>query len=143
MSYSRALFSELVIPSQEVIRRSKANKNRLCSLFMKGGLISMKFQRYDSTQAFGTDVLEILLQHEVQNNLPISFIKNERGFDTANWLMTSVKDENGSVVLTAACTPKFNIVMYETDNRPNDAAVKCLSDALKEIGFAFPGVLAE
>jgi len=103
----------------------------------------VKFQKYDSTQTFGADVLEILLQHEVQNNLPIGFIKNERGYDTSNWLMASVKDENGSVVLTAACTPPFNIVMYETDNRQNDAAMKCLSDALKEIRFAFPGVLAE
>ena len=103
----------------------------------------MKFQRYDSTRAFGDDVLEVLLQHEVQNNLPIGFIKNERGFDTKNWLMASVKDDSGSIVLTAACTPPFNIVMYETGNKPDDAAVKCLSDALKEIGFAFPGVLAE
>ncbi|HOP12046.1 MAG TPA: GNAT family N-acetyltransferase [Oscillospiraceae bacterium] len=103
----------------------------------------MKFQRYDSTQAFGADALEILLRHEVQNNLPIGFIKNERGYDTANWLMATVKDGSGSVVLTAACTPPFNIIMYETDNKPNDAAVKCFSDALKEIGFALPGVLAE
>ncbi len=103
----------------------------------------MKFQRYDNTQAFGADVYEVLLQHEVQNNLPIGFIKNERKFDTTNWLMASIKDDNGSVVLTAACTPPFNIVMYETGNKPDDAAVICLSDALKEIGFVFPGVLAE
>lgn len=103
----------------------------------------MKFQRYDNTQAFGADVYDVLLQHEVQNNLPIGFIKNERKFDTTNWLMASIKDDNGSVVLTAACTPPFNVVMYETGNKPDDAAVKCLSDALKEIGFVFPGVLAE
>ncbi len=117
--------------------------DKIWDFLCEGIVIKMKFQRYDSTQAFGADVYEILLRHEVQNNLPVSFIKNERGFDTSNWLMASVKDDQGGVALTAACTPPFNVVMYETDNKPDDAAVKCLSDALREIGFAFPGILAE
>lgn len=29
--------------------------------------------------------LEILLENEVQNNFPISFIYNEHGYDTSNW----------------------------------------------------------
>ena len=103
----------------------------------------MKFTKYDNIESFGADTLDILMENEVQNNLPISFIRNERGFDTSNWLLTSVKDDAGSVVLTAACTPPFNIVMYETGNRPNDAAVKLISDELKIIGVTLPGVLAE
>lgn len=103
----------------------------------------MKFTRYENTSDFGADTLEILLENEVQNNLPLSFIYNERGYDTSNWLMASVKDDNGSVILTAACTPPFNIVLYETGNKPCDAAVKLLSDELKSMDFILPGVLSE
>jgi hypothetical protein len=60
----------------------------------------MKFQRYDSTAAFGDDTLDILLQHEVQNNLLIGFIKNERGDDTSSWLLAAVKDDSGGVLLS-------------------------------------------
>jgi hypothetical protein len=112
----------------------------------------MTFTRYATPTAFGAEVLDLLLEHEVQNNLPISFIRNERGFDTSDWLLASVKDANGAVVLTAACTATssptpaspvraaHNIVLYETGNRPNNAALKLLSDELKSAGFALPGV---
>jgi len=103
----------------------------------------MKFTKYDNLESFRADVLEVLLADEVQNNLPISFIKNERGLDTSNWLLTTIKDEVGGVLLTAACTPPFNIVMYESGNKPNDAAIKLLSDELKSLGVSLPGVLAE
>jgi len=103
----------------------------------------MKFTKYDNIEPFGADALDILMENEVQNNLPISFIHNEHGYDTSKWLLTTIKDEAGSVVLTAACTPPFNIVMYETGNRPNDTAVKLLSDELKSINYSLPGVLAE
>ena len=103
----------------------------------------MKFTKYDSIESFGADALDILMENEVQNNIPISFIQNEYDYDTSNWLLTTIKDETGCVVLTAACTPPFNIVMYETGNRPNDAAVKLLADELKSMDYPLPGVLAE
>ena len=103
----------------------------------------MKFQKYTTTTDFGADVLEILLEHEVQNNLPIGFINNEHGFDASNWFMATIKDESGNVLLTAACTPPFNIVLFETRNKPNDEAVKLLSNELKAMNFHPPGVLAE
>lgn len=103
----------------------------------------MKFQKYDSTTAFGNDALEVLLESEVQNNLPVSFIKNDKGADTSGWLMSTIKDDDGSVLLTAACTPPFNIVLYETRNKPCDAAVRLLSQELKSAGVQLPGVMAE
>lgn len=103
----------------------------------------MKFTRYEKLEDFGADTLDIFLENEVQNNLPISFILNERKHDTSNWLLASVKDETGSVLLAAACTPPFNIVMYETGNKPNDQAVKLLSDELRSMNIHLPGVLAE
>lgn len=103
----------------------------------------MKFEQYDDTKKFGADVIEILLRHEVQNNLPISFIKNEQELDTSNWLMTAIKSDEGNVLLTAACTPPFNLVLYETDNIANEAAVNLLSNELKSRVIKVPGVLAE
>jgi len=103
----------------------------------------MKFTKYDNLEAFGADTYEILHENEVQNNLPISFINNERGYDTTDWLLTTIKDDAGGVVLTAACTPPFNLVMYETGNEPNDRAVALLSRELKAMGADLPGVLAE
>ncbi|MDR1330226.1 MAG: GNAT family N-acetyltransferase [Oscillospiraceae bacterium] len=102
----------------------------------------MKFETYENTEAFAADTLEILLENEVQNNLPISFIDNKKA-DKSDWLLGSVKDENGGIALVAACTPPFNIVLYETGNRQNDAAVRLLSDELKSAGFIPPGVTAE
>jgi GNAT superfamily N-acetyltransferase len=105
-------------------------------------MTKMKLELYENTEAFAADTLEILLENEVQNNLPISFIDSKKA-DKSDWLLGSVKDENGGVALVAACTPPFNIVLYETGNRQNDAAVRLLSDELKAAGFIPPGVLAE
>lgn len=103
----------------------------------------MILKRYTSAEEFGNDVLEILMENEVQNNLPISFIRNERGYDTSGWLMAAVKDDSGSIRLIAACTPPFNIVLYKTGNQPDEAAVSFLAAKLREIDFSVPGVLAE
>lgn len=103
----------------------------------------MWIEVYDSTDSFGREALDVLLDHEVQNNLPISFIKNDHGYDTGQWLMATIKDDHGSIVLTAACTPPFNLVLYETRNQPNAAAISYLSDHLKDTGFKIPGILAE
>jgi hypothetical protein len=37
----------------------------------------MKFERYENIESFAADTLEIMLENEVQNNLPISFIDNK------------------------------------------------------------------
>ena len=83
----------------------------------------MRIEVYDNTASFGREALDVLLDHEVQNNLPISFIRNDHGYDTAQWLMATIKDNHGSIVLTAACTPPFNLVLYETRNQPNAAVI--------------------
>lgn len=102
----------------------------------------MRVEHYSSLQAFGADTLELLLQHEVQNNIPIGFIRNERGHNTSGWLLYTVKDAAGSVLLTAACTPPYNITLFETNNNPNDAALQLLANELKAAGVALPGVSA-
>lgn len=103
----------------------------------------MRLEYYSGTEAFGNDVLDPLLRHEEQNNLLISFARNDRKAETSGWLLATVKDDAGSVLLTAACTPPFNLVLAETDNRPCPAAVKLLASELKTMRRMFPGVLAE
>ncbi|MCL2124998.1 MAG: GNAT family N-acetyltransferase [Oscillospiraceae bacterium] len=102
----------------------------------------MRFERYADINAFSDDVLEILLENEVQNNLPVSFINNSLASDTSKWLLGAVKDDHGSILLVVARTPPFNIVLYETRNIRNDAAVKLLSDELKSMEHMVPGVVA-
>ncbi|MCL2003557.1 MAG: GNAT family N-acetyltransferase [Oscillospiraceae bacterium] len=102
----------------------------------------MRFVKYDTAEAFGADTLELLLENEVQNNLLVSFIL--RDGDKTGWLFATVKDGAGSVVLSAVWTGlPFNIVLYETGNKPNGAALTVLADGLKALGYTFPGVLVE
>ena len=103
----------------------------------------MEFKQYNELSEFGAATLAVLLENEVQNNLIISFINNENNKDTKAWFLGTVKDETGSVVLTAACTPPFNIVLYETANCPNDRALSCLAEEIQQRKLHFPGVLAE
>ena len=102
----------------------------------------MIFTRYSDIDTFGADVLEILLENEEQNSLPISFINNKTAYNS-NWFLASVKDDTGGVVLTAACTPPYNIIMYETRNYRNNDAVKLLANELISAGIVLPGVLSE
>ena len=102
----------------------------------------MFVQRYTDTGSFARDVRDVLLTDEAQNNLMLSFLGNKTD-EVKNWLMAAVRDSRGRVVLTAACTPPYNIVLYETGNRPSGPAVGLLADHIKKTGFDLPGVLSE
>lgn len=103
----------------------------------------MKVECYSGPDRFRDDVYELLLRHEEQNNLLIGFIRNERKADTADWLMATVKDDAGNILLTAARTPPFKLVLFETDNRPSPDAVRLLASELKSQKQPIPGVLGE
>jgi len=87
----------------------------------------MIFTLYNTAQEFSDDVLEILKRHEIQNNLLFKNIS-----DGPNKTMASVKDSDGSVILTAIRTAPFPMVMYETDNIRNDEAVAFFARSLAE-----------
>ncbi|MCL2547245.1 MAG: GNAT family N-acetyltransferase [Oscillospiraceae bacterium] len=104
----------------------------------------MTFTHYISLAEFGADTLDILSENEVQNNLSISFIRNEHNADPSNWLLATIKDALGNVVLTAAWTGlPHNVVLYETSNQPNDMAIVLLANELKAMDISLPGVLSE
>ena len=103
----------------------------------------MKLERYSDPQIFTADVLDILLRDEVLNNLPIAILGGASDADTSPWLMAAVKDDAGSVLLTALCTPPFNVLLYATNPALDVAALQLLANELKSTGYALPGVLAE
>lgn len=104
----------------------------------------MKVIRYTEAHNFIGDTFDILAKNEAQNNLIMSIALQGTKTGLGNdWLVATVKDDAGSVLLSAVCTPPFNLLIYATGNAYNEAAVQALSHELKSTGYTIPGVLAE
>ena len=109
----------------------------------------MKFNLYKDIKAFHRDTYHILLRHEAQNMLPLGNLligyegKDKHDWrDPANWLMTTVSDEQG-ILLTAIMTPPFGITLYATNNHLNNDALTCLIEGLILTDFKIPNVVSE
>lgn len=106
----------------------------------------MTFRRYDNLEAFRTDVLDILLEDEVINNLPISIVSGistrAGAFNFADWLLSVVTDERGDIVLVAICTKPYSLLLYEPKGKSHDGSIEFLASELKRIGFVPPSVFA-
>jgi hypothetical protein len=46
--------------------------------YLEWRIIAMRFERYADTDSFAADVRELLMENEVQNNLPLSFMEKLR-----------------------------------------------------------------
>ena len=103
---------------------------------------SIKFRRYDNVDMFKADVYELLLENEVCNNLPISFLMDSKSSDAGDQFMGTVINCLGSVVLIALCVKPFNMLLYEPNNRGGNGGVRLLARELKRINFNPPGVFA-
>jgi len=103
----------------------------------------MVFKRYDDIESFKEDTLDILLEDEVRNNLPLSIVSASSKYNHDTWLLATVRDDQGSVALIAVCTKPFNILLYEPSGILNKESIGFLSYNLKKTGFIPPGVLAE
>ncbi len=90
----------------------------------------MIFTQYKTAKEFTDDVIEILNRHEIQNNLIVKNIDDKPGK-----IMATVKDDAGNIILTAIRTLPHPMVMYETDNIRNDAAVAFLAQSLFKHGI--------
>ena len=103
----------------------------------------MKFKRYTDVESFKADVLDILLEDEVQNNVPISIVLNSSKYNADDWLLSTVTDDNGVIVLIAICTLPFNLLLYEPSEKINEKSIGFLVTEIKRIDFIPPGVLAK
>ena len=105
----------------------------------------MKIEFYkDNKKDFANDTLDILRENEVQNAIIIKIAQAyKNGEDKDDWFCASVKDVHGGIILSACCTPPFNIVIYETGNKHDGAAVEFLAKELFNAGYNPPGVSGE
>jgi|GEM_PF-597470 len=98
----------------------------------------MELTLYRAAADFSRDALPALMARPIQNNL---FFKNIG--DGADRLMAAVRDARGRVLLTAVRTEGFPLLLFETDNRPCEAALVCLADGLAARALAVPELLTE
>jgi len=103
----------------------------------------LKFHRYSDVDKFISDVLDILLIDEARNNLLISILLDNKRDTAANWLLSTVTDNDGAILLIAICTPPFNLLIYESRTNTDITALELLASELKRIKFTIPGVIAE
>lgn len=89
----------------------------------------MVFTQYPTAAAFAGDVLDMLREHEIQNNLVF------RNIGDGN-VMLSVKDRNSHVLLVAARTPPHPMVMYERGNLHSEEAVRFFARSLAGGGIS-------
>ena len=101
-----------------------------------------KFFHYNDIDAYITAVLDVLLENEALNNLLIGILLDGNKDDCSSWLMSTVNDEHGAVILIALCTKPFDLLLYEPACGYGDKAVEFLAGELKRIDFLPPGVLA-
>ena len=102
----------------------------------------LKLLRYDNTGSFCANVLDVLLEHEVQNNLLISLITNDHARFAKEWFLGVVVGDGGGIALTAIYISPFDLLLFETGNNRNDDAVELLARELRKIGCRPPGVMA-
>jgi len=99
-------------------------------------------RRYNDLSWFRADVLDILLVDEVLNNLPISLLMDSKNDNVDDWLLATVTDVTGVIVLIALCVKPFNLLLYEPITINQNTALELLAEELKNTGFRPPGVLA-
>ena len=105
----------------------------------------MKVELYgNNTSKFLDDTLDILIENEAQNSLLISNAQRgkEKDRDTSSWFCATVKG-GGNVIVSAMCTPPYNIAVYETGNKHDGEAAELLARELFNAGYILPGVTAE
>jgi len=105
--------------------------------------MGIHFKKYTNIDIFITDVIVVLLTDEARNNLLVSILLDNKRDTIADWLLSTVTDDAGEVLLIAICTPPFNLLLCETDGSTDNAAVELLASELKRISFSPPGVIAE
>ena len=98
---------------------------------------------YDNIETYSAEVLGILLESEIQNNLLISLITENKASYATDWLLATVIDDSGEIILTSFWSKPFNILLYETKNTRNDDAVELLAREFRKAGYSLPGVMAE
>lgn len=104
----------------------------------------MIFTKYASTEEFADEVTPILMKHEIQNNLFFLNIRSgtAKTADT-DLFMATVKNDEGSILLTAVSPRPYPTLLYETDNIQNDDVLEFFAAALVENSMDINLVMTE
>ncbi|PKM63272.1 MAG: hypothetical protein CVU97_01235 [Firmicutes bacterium HGW-Firmicutes-21] len=103
----------------------------------------MIFTLYNTAKVFADEVTDVLNKHEIQNNLLLKNINIAlaAGGINSDFIMATVKDDDGKILLTAIRCMPHPMVMYETDNIRNDTVLEFFTDSLiengKQVDFIF------
>jgi len=73
----------------------------------------LKFNRYEDLGVFRDTVLDILLEDEAGNNLPISIITDSKSETSGKWLMSTITDDFDNIILIGLCALPYNIILSE------------------------------
>ena len=103
----------------------------------------MKFNRYVDVDLFVADVLDVLLADEARNNLLVGILIDTKRDNVENWLLSTVTDDSGDILLIAVCTMPFNLLLWASDGSVGSGAVEVLVAELRLVGFKPPGIIAE
>jgi len=105
----------------------------------------MKTEFYNNNPGeFWNETIDILVENEAQNSIIMKCaqrFKDGQGAD--DWYCATIKDDNGGIILSAMCTPPFNVVIYGTGNRHDEKAVELLVKELFNAGVTLNGVTGE
>jgi hypothetical protein len=102
----------------------------------------LKFNRYTDVDLFVADVLDVLLVDEARNNLIISILVDSKRDNVESWLLSTVTDDGGDILLIAVCTMPFNMLLWAAEGSVSSGAARLLANELWIIGFKPPGVIA-
>jgi predicted GNAT family acetyltransferase len=105
----------------------------------------MKTEFYtDNPTGFWNETIDILVESEAQNSIILKCAKRFKdGENNPDWYCAAVKNDAGSVVLIAMCTPPWNVVIYGTGNMIDEEAVGLLVKELYNAGYTLNGVTGE
>jgi len=105
----------------------------------------MRIEFYnDNPVGFWNETIDILAENEAQNSIIIKCAqKFKNGENNDDWYCATIKDDNGEIILTAMCTPPFNVVLYGTGNRYDGDSAEFLMNELFNAGCTLNGVTGE
>jgi len=107
----------------------------------------LKFNQFDNLTVFRDTVLDILLEDEANNNLPISIITDSKSETSGSWLMATVTDDLDRIILIALCALPHNSIICQPLWVADDLAqilnsVEFLASELRRIKCKSSGVFA-
>ena len=103
----------------------------------------MKFRLYDNIDAYSSDVLGVLLENEIENNIIISLITENKAQYNPGWMLATVTGAGEGVILAALCVPPLNLLLSEPSSAPQQDALELLSQKIRQSGYKLPGITAK